>query len=114
VVDRYATRDVDLGGAAILRGDQVTVSIAGANRDPDVFAEPDRFDIHRTNARQHLAFARGPHVCIGMDLARLEATTALAALLELPGLRIAEDAAPRGLVFRKPPAVHVRWTGPSR
>jgi cytochrome P450 len=109
VVDRYATRDVDLGGARIRRGDQVTLSVAGANRDPDVFAEPDRFDIRRPNARQHLAFARGPHVCIGMDLARLEAATALAALLELPGLRLAGDAAPRGLVFRKPPAVNVLW-----
>jgi cytochrome P450 len=109
VVDRYATRDVDLGGVAIRPGDQVTVSIAGANRDPDVFAEPDRFDIRRPNARQHLAFARGPHVCIGMDLARLEAATALAALLELPDLRLAAEASPRGLVFRKPPAVNVRW-----
>jgi len=109
VVDRYATRDVELGDAAIRRGDQVTVSIAGANRDPDVFAEPDRFHIHRPNARQHLAFARGPHLCIGMDLARLEAATALAAVLELPGLRLAEDTAARGLVFRKPPVVHVVW-----
>jgi cytochrome P450 len=109
VVDRYATRDVDLGGASIRRGDQVTVSVAGANRDPDVFPDPDRFDMHRPNARQHLAFARGPHVCIGMDLARLEAATALATLLELPGLRLARPAAPRGLVFRKPPAVHVLW-----
>jgi cytochrome P450 len=109
VVDRYATRDVDVGGAPIRSGDQVTVSIAGANRDPDVFTEPDRFDVYRPNARQHLAFARGPHVCIGMDLARLEAATALAALLELPGLRLAQDAAARGLVFRKPPAVHVLW-----
>lgn len=109
VVDRYATRDARLGGAMIRRGDQVTVSIAGANRDPDVFAEPDRFDIHRPNAHQHLAFARGPHVCVGMDLARLEAATALRAVLELPGLRLAEAQAPRGLVFRKPPAVHVLW-----
>jgi cytochrome P450 len=109
VVERYATRDVELGGAAIRRGDQVTVSIAGANRDPGAFAEPDRFDIHRANARQQLAFARGPHVCIGMDLARLEAATALAALLELPGLRLSGDTAAHGLVFRKPPAVHVLW-----
>ena len=109
VVDRYATRDVVVGGAEIRRGDQVTVSIAGANRDPDVFAEPDRFDIRRPNVRRHLAFARGPHVCIGMDLARLEAATALAALLELPGLHLAEDTAARGLVFRKPPAVRLRW-----
>ena len=109
VVDRYATGDVELGGAKIGRGDLVTVSIAGANRDPAVFADPDRFDVRRDNARQQLAFARGPHFCIGMDLARLEARTALGALLDLPGLRLADEAVPRGLVFRKPPAVHVAW-----
>ena len=109
VVDRYATRDVELGGARIRAGDLVTASIAGANRDPAVFADPDRFDLGRGNVRQQLAFARGPHVCIGLDLARLEAATALDALLDRPGLRLAEDAAPRGLVFRKPPAVHVIW-----
>ena len=50
VVDRYATRDTQLGGARIRAGDQVTVSIAGANRDPAVFADPDRFDVRRPNA----------------------------------------------------------------
>jgi cytochrome P450 len=109
VIDRYATRDVELGGARIGAGDLVTASIAGANRDPAVFADPDRFDLGRGNVRQQLAFARGPHVCIGLDLARLEAATALGALLDLPGLRLADEAAARGLVFRKPPAVHVIW-----
>jgi cytochrome P450 len=109
VVDRYATRDVELGGASIRAGDLVTASITGANRDPAVFADPDRFDLGRANVRQQLAFARGPHVCIGLDLARLEAATALDALLDLPELRLTADAAPRGLVFRKPPAVHVTW-----
>ncbi|HEY3718245.1 MAG TPA: cytochrome P450 [Jatrophihabitantaceae bacterium] len=109
VVDRYATRDVELGGARIRAGDLVTASIAGANRDPAVFADPHRFDLGRGNVRQQLAFARGPHVCIGLDLARLEAATALGALLDLPGLRLADEAAARGLVFRKPPAVHVIW-----
>jgi cytochrome P450 len=112
VVDRYATRDFDLGGAAIAAGDLVTVSIAGANRDPAFFADPDRFLPERPNARTHLAFAQGPHVCLGMHLARLEADEALRlALLRLPGLRLdeAHPASPRGLVFRKPPALRVRY-----
>jgi hypothetical protein len=109
-VDRYATRDVDLAGARIRAGDLVTVSIAGANRDPAVFPEPDRFDVRRGNARLHLAFAHGPHVCLGMHLARLEAHTAVGAVLDrLPGLRLAAPAAPRGLVFRKPPELRVAW-----
>ncbi len=112
VVDRYATKDVELGGAPIRRGDLVTVSIAGANRDPDVFPEPDRFDARRANVRRHLAFARGPHFCVGADLARLETRAVVSAVFErLPGLRLdaARPAAPRGLVFRKPPALHVVW-----
>jgi len=112
VVDRFATRDVGLGGAAIWRGDLVTVSLAGANRDPAVFAEPDRFDLHRPSGRQHLAFAIGPHFCVGAQLARLEANAALAAVLDnLPGVRLdpGQPSAPRGLVFRKPPSLHVRW-----
>ena len=110
VIDRYATRDVELAGAAIRERELVTVSLAGANRDPAVFPEPNRFDIRRPNARLQLAFAQGPHVCVGMHLARMEALTAVARSLErLPGLRLAEPTAPRGLVFRKPPAVHARW-----
>ncbi len=109
VVDRYATRDVTLGDAAVGAGDLVVVSIAGANRDPVEFPDPDRFDLERPNARRHLAFAAGPHVCIGMDLARLEAVTALTTLLSRwPGVRLAPRAPrPVGLVFRKPPALPV-------
>ena len=112
VIDRYATRDVTFGGAPIRRGELVTLSIAGANRDPQVFPEPDRFDVRRDNARLQIAFAHGPHVCIGMHLARLEAHTAVGLLLDrLPGLRLdsARPSAPRGLVFRKPPTLHVAW-----
>jgi cytochrome P450 len=112
VVDRYATRDVDLAGASISRGDFVTVSLAGANRDPAVFTDPDQYDVRRANARRHLAFASGPHICLGMHLARLEAISAITALLtRLPDLRL-EPASPPpyGLVFRKPSAVDVSWT----
>jgi cytochrome P450 len=127
VVDRYATADVRIGDAAIRRGDLVTVSLAGANRDPAIFSDPDRFDVRRDNARLSLAFARGPHFCPGAHLARLEARAAVSALLScLPGLRLdraglgpaglssarlglAGGASARGLVFRKPPALYVVW-----
>jgi cytochrome P450 len=112
IVDRYATADVELAGAPIGRGELVRVSIAGANRDPELFADPDRFDVRRSNARRHLAFAHGPHACIGMHLARLEAHTAVERLLSrLPALRLdpTSPTAPRGLVFRKPPELHVLW-----
>jgi cytochrome P450 len=112
VIDRYATADAELAGASIGRGDLVRISIAGANRDPAVFPDPDRFDVRRENAHRHAAFAHGPHVCIGMHLARLEAHTAVAQLLHrLPDLRLDPDRAaePRGLVFRKPTELHVLW-----
>jgi len=112
VVDRYAAGDVELDGITIGRGDLVRVSIAAANRDPTVFADPEAFDLERANAGRHLAFAHGPHVCVGVHLARLEARTALNILLHrLPDLRLdpEQPAAVRGLVFRKPPALHVVW-----
>jgi cytochrome P450 len=112
MLDRYATRDVALAGAAIRRGDLVRISVTAANRDPAAFADPDRFDVERAAAGRHIAFARGPHVCIGMHLARLEAHTAVGRLLaRLPRLRLqpGHAAAPRGLVFRKPPELRVAW-----
>jgi cytochrome P450 len=115
VVDRYATRDLRIGAASVRRGDLVTVSLAGAGRDPAVFTDPDGFDVRRPNAKLHLAFAHGPHFCLGAHLARLEAQAAVHAVLRLPGLRLDPDhpSAPRGLVFRKPPALHVQWDSPA-
>jgi cytochrome P450 len=112
VVDRYATRDVRLGPARIRKGDLVTVSLAGANRDPDVFPDPDTFDPRRANSRQQLAFAHGPHYCLGAHLARLETRLAVRACLEtLPGLRLdpGRPSAIRGLVFRKPGTLWALW-----
>jgi cytochrome P450 len=113
VVDRYATSDAELSGARIRAGDPVTVSIAGANRDPAIFPDPDRFDVRRPNATKHLAFAHGPHFCLGAHLARLEARIAVATLLDrLPQLRLDDryPATPRGLVFRKPTDLRARWS----
>jgi cytochrome P450 len=112
VIDRYATRDVELDGAHIREGDFVEISLAGANRDPSFFPDPDTFDVRRENARHHVTFAHGPHVCVGMHLARLETQTAVERLFaRLPGLRLDPErpTAPRGLVFRKPPTLDVLW-----
>lgn len=114
VVDRYATADVELGGATIKEGDLVRVSLAGANRDPEVFADPDRFDCSRSNLRSHVTFAQGPHICLGLHLARLEAQKALwEGIIRLPNLRLADpndpNAVPTGQIFRKPNALNVVW-----
>lgn len=110
-VDRYATADVELGGASIRRGDLVIVSLTAANRDPEPFPDPDVFDIARPNARTHLAFAQGPHACVGLHLARLETQAAFEAALDgWPDLRLEDGAtAPTGVVFRKPRSLPVAW-----
>jgi cytochrome P450 len=110
-VDRYATVDSELGDAAIRKGDLVIVSLTAANRDPATFPDPDAFDVSRPNARSHLAFAQGPHACIGLHLARLETKAALTAVMDAwPGLAIEPDATPpSGVIFRKPRSLPVRW-----
>lgn len=111
-LDRYATADLELDGVRIPSGDLVILSLASANRDEAVFDDPDRFDPSRANARLHTTFATGPHVCLGMHLARLEARAAVSGLAtRLPGLRAdpVRPSGPRGLVFRKPPAVWAAW-----
>ncbi len=110
-VDRYATADTELAGAAIKRSDLVIVSLTAANRDPATFPDPDRYDLSRPNSRSHLAFAQGPHACVGIHLARLEAQSALEAVLDgWPGVRIdAGSTPPSGVVFRKPRSLPVSW-----
>jgi cytochrome P450 len=109
-LDRFATADTDLGDVPIAAGDFVMVSVSAANRDPDFFADPDRFDVTRENARAHLTFAQGPHHCLGAHLARAETRAALgAAFARLPGLRLAGPVEFVGTVFRKPKAVPAAW-----
>ncbi|HKZ19535.1 MAG TPA: cytochrome P450 [Acidimicrobiia bacterium] len=110
-VDRYSTKDFDLAGAAIRKGDLVIVSLSAANRDPETFPDPDRFDVRRSNSRAHLAFAQGPHACIGIHLAKLETLAALDAVLDFwPAVHLDRTSeGPRGLVFRKPQSLPVQW-----
>jgi cytochrome P450 len=110
-VDRYAAADAVLAGASIGRGDLVIVSLTAANRDPAAYPDPDAFDLSRPNSRSHLAFAQGPHACVGIHLARLETLSALDAVLDTwPGLRLDGDATPpAGLIFRKPRILPVSW-----
>jgi cytochrome P450 len=92
-VNRVARRPMDLDGIHVAAGDRLSVSIAAASRDPAVFADPDRFDVTRTDVRRHFAFGRGIHTCLGAPLARLEGAIAIEALLErYPDLRLAVPA----------------------
>ncbi|WP_195820231.1 cytochrome P450 [Roseobacter sp. MH60115] len=78
--NRETTQDVSLGGHSIPKGTNLHLCIGAANRDPEVFEDPARFDITRQPNR-HLAFASGPHVCVGLTLARMEGRIAVARFL---------------------------------
>jgi cytochrome P450 len=115
ITSRLATVDTELGGIPIPAGATATPILAAANRDPEVFPDPDRFDIFR-EPTQHLSFAHGVHVCLGMHLARLETRVAINALLDrLPGLRLDAERAERddahihGEIFRSPTSLPVLW-----
>ncbi|MEX0777943.1 MAG: cytochrome P450 [Phycisphaeraceae bacterium] len=95
VVYRTSKGPVELGGKVIPAGQMVLISLAAANRDPAVFADPDRFDIRRDSSR-HIALGHGGHFCLGAPLARLEARLAITTLLRrLPRLALAEGGLDR-------------------
>ena len=77
---RYVARDYDLDSVALQQGSRAIMFYGAANRDPRQFSDPDRFDIRRDNAGRHLAFGTGPHMCLGMNLARLEMRALFTAL----------------------------------
>ena len=112
-VVRVAKRDCELGGISIPKGTNVSVSVAAANRDPAHYPDPDRFDPTRKNFA-HLTFGAGPHVCLGMPLARMETMVAINALLDrLPDLHLdptAPEPVINGVAFRSPAALPVEYT----
>ncbi len=108
-IGRTCTRDTVVEGVLIPAGSPVQVCMAAANRDPARWDRPDEFDLHR-DPKQHMAFAFGPHMCLGMHLARMETAVAINAVLDLPGLALdpaAEDVHVSGLAFRAPAALPV-------
>ncbi len=86
---RVTTADTDVAGVGCPAGQTVLASMAGANRDPASFADPERLDVCRADARDHLSFGAGPHFCLGAALARLEAVALLDELVRrVPGLTL--------------------------
>src|SRR6185312_13165981 len=93
VTARIAPAPMDVGGCPLRQGQSLTMSLRGANRDPQVFDDPHRFNVSRKH-RPHVAFGGGAHICIGAPLARLEAQVALVKLFDrFPTLALADPGA---------------------
>jgi len=109
---RTATRDTEIDGMAVPAGSVVAVNLGSANHDERYWDNAEEFDIFRP-PRQHIAFAWGPHMCLGLHLARMETRVALTQVLDrLPNLRLDPEAEPpfiTGAVFRAPNALPVVW-----
>lgn len=110
---RFAREAATIGSTAVAAGDPVLVALAGADRDPGRYPEPDRFDIRR-ETQGHLAFGHGVHFCMGAPLARMEGRIAVRALLErCPGLVLDPDAGEPdwlpGMLIRGMRTLPVRW-----
>lgn len=110
---RRVARDIEVTGGRLAPGEAVILVIAAANRDPGVFADPNRLDPARSNANRHLSFAAGAHTCLGANLARLETRIGLARFfarfdaVTLTGAPVANQ----GLIFRGLKSLPVQVTG---
>ena len=109
---RTATRDTEVCGVPVPARSTVVINIGSANHDERYWDNAEEFDIFRP-PRQHLAFAWGPHMCLGLHLARMETKVLLTQLFDrLPNLRLDPDAEPptiTGMVFRAPQTLPVVW-----
>jgi cytochrome P450 len=113
LLQRIAREDLTLRGKTIRKGELIYLALGAANRDPEAFTEPDRFDVGRAD-NCHLAFGAGPHVCLGMTLARRELEVSLGRLVRrMPRLRLDEERPMRrranSLVFRGLESLPVRF-----
>jgi cytochrome P450 len=109
LTSRMVREDGEMEGHALRKGMQLVLLLAGANRDPEAFADPERLDVGREDVR-HVAFGHGVHFCLGAQLARLEATLAFQALLErYPRLRLAAEEVEWGsnTILRGPKALRL-------
>jgi cytochrome P450 len=109
---RHVTEPFEWRGIQFSSHDTVNCMLGAANRDPSIFADPDRFDLHRANSRRHLGFATGAHACLGSHLAKAEVAIGLGILLSrLHNLRLERSltAPPSGYEFRQPRKLTVSW-----
>ena len=101
---RRVTRDTEIEGVPVPAGARLIVMYAAANRDPSVFADPDGFDPARDNLKEHLAFGKGIHFCLGAPLSRLELQVAFERL----GTRLDDLALAEGNDFEYHPSFVLR------
>ena len=110
---RVTTQDTTLGGVDLPAGTRLYLNFASANHQPDLFENPETFDIHRHRPNRHISFGKGIHFCVGNGLARMEARIALELLSQrLPSLRLVEDQRLTyfpNITFRGPDALHLEW-----
>ena len=110
---RRAVNDVDVEGHRIRKGDVVALLLGSANHDETIFPDPDRFDVARDNAHEHLSFGHGLHYCLGAPLAKIEIRTAMEILsARFPSMRLADSSAARyqsNLSLRMPYELNVVW-----
>jgi cytochrome P450 len=109
-IERWTSAPTLLGDVELARGEFVGISTLAANRDPEVFEDPLRFDVRRENARHHLAFSFGVHHCLGFNMARLQGPIAVKSILDrLSSLQLVEAPEPHGFAFRRPPELRLSW-----
>ena len=107
--ERWTREPVTLAGVEIREREFVGVSVIAANRDPSVFPDPLRYDIHRANARHGLSFSSGEHHCLGVHLARMQTVIALEEMLDAwPSIDLVSVTPPSGFAFRRPADMIVR------
>jgi cytochrome P450 len=110
---RKALMDTSIGGVPVAKGSNILLLLGSANRDETMFTDPQLFNIHRKDARKHLAFGYGIHTCVGQQLAKIEFIIALEELARrMPGLHLKPGQKfefARNSSFRVPTALHVEW-----
>lgn len=93
---RTASCDTEIAGTSFRKGERITTLLAAANRDPEVFSDPDTFDVSRANAKDHVSFSGGRHYCLGAALARMEGEVGLRSLFDrYPDLEVRAGATRR-------------------
>jgi cytochrome P450 len=108
---RLFDREIELGGHTVPANTAIVLFMAGANRDPEHYPDPERLDLRRANAADHLGFGHGPHRCVGQHLARTSIAAAVRALFtRLEGVRVVGEAEwNERSVFHGPAKLHLAW-----